>query len=147
MDHIDALSHLREQVAFSGFAQRDPVIEYQDQAFRRFQQLVLSINATAARMLLNVEWKKLLPEIGASRMEEESEGLSTNEEEIEGGLAGDSGSIALPSGSSALSDESFRVRAPTGPSAAVRRSEAKTGRNDPCPCGSGKKFKKCHGTS
>ena len=63
MDHIDDMSHLREQVAFAGYAQRDPLIEYQDQGFRRFEQLLGNIQGTIVRTLLQANFADFAPRI------------------------------------------------------------------------------------
>ncbi|TSC59082.1 MAG: preprotein translocase subunit SecA [Candidatus Peregrinibacteria bacterium Greene0416_19] len=162
MDHIDDMSHLREQVAFSGFAQRDPVIEYQDQGFRRFRQLIATIQSTIVRTLLQADFHEFIAPVVL--VEEPIEGLQTNLDQIEGELLQtgvDSAGRRSGSGRSrpssglpivdgdfidpAMIPASARERATAGRPAAPKRVE-QVGRNDPCPCGSGKKYKKCHGT-
>src|SRR3989338_10015121 len=87
MDHIDDMSHLREQVAFAGYAQRDPLIEYQDQGFRRFQQLLTNIQSTIVRMLLQANFADFAPRVIAElEAEDEFEGAQTNEDQIEAEL-------------------------------------------------------------
>ncbi len=152
MDHIDDMSHLREQVAFSGYAQRDPVIEYQDQGFRRFQSLLARIDSTIVRTLLQADFSQFVSTaVMLESNEEEAAALQTNEAQIEGQLTGD----APAQTPSAASDSPMNVLASGAPvppqlmprrvQAPMQRSEEKVGRNDPCPCGSGKKYKKCHG--
>ncbi len=152
MDHIDDMSHLREQVAFSGFAQRDPLIEYQDQGFRRFQELLATINSTIVRTLLQSDFAQFGSVQMVEMMREEQSNLQTNEAQIEGGLIStgiDKSQFAAPAAGQAanvVSDAALnvtRVQAPPSPPPASR--PPKVGRNDPCPCGSGKKYKKCHG--
>lgn len=130
MDHIDQMAHLREQVAFSGFAQRDPLIEYKDQGFRLFQKLLSDIATTTVRALLQVDFRQF---ISRTITPDEPENLQTNDAEIEGALQ------TLGAG-----DEVRSMQKKTAPQGAMR-SFSKAGRNDPCPCGSGKKYKKCHG--
>lgn len=124
MSHIDDMAHLREQVAFAGFAQRDPLIEYQDQGFRRFEQLLAAIDGAIVRTLLQVDFGQFVLRAMAEPAEEEEKNLETNEGEIEAVLG-------------------EKIPRPTA--AGRANSNRKTGRNDPCPCGSGKKYKKCHG--
>ena len=62
MDHIDEMSHLREQVAFSGYAQRDPLIEYKDQGFRKFEQLLVAIDSSIVRTLLQIDFMQKSPD-------------------------------------------------------------------------------------
>ncbi|MEQ1849499.1 MAG: preprotein translocase subunit SecA [Candidatus Peribacteraceae bacterium] len=131
MDHIDEMAHLREQVAFSGFAQRDPLIEYQDQGFRLFQKLLANIATTTVRALLQVNFRQF---IARQIVAEEPENLQTNAAEIEGALE------QLGAG-----DEVRAMQKKKAQQAGGVRSFSQAGRNDPCPCGSGKKYKKCHG--
>jgi preprotein translocase subunit SecA len=149
MDHIDDMAHLREQVAFAGYAQRDPLIEYKDQAFRRFQQLLVMMESTIVRTLLQVDFRQFQPRVLLQQADEELASIRTNEDQIEAELeetgvgSGGSGVRSREMGSGDI------LSARLGPSQkrpiqAVRHS-AEAGRNDPCPCGSGKKYKKCHG--
>lgn len=160
MAHIDEMSHLREQVAFSGFAQRDPVIEYQDQGFRKFQQLISAIDASIVRTLFQIDFAQFAPQAVLQRAEQEMRSLQTNEAEIEAELGHsgvgaedvvDSERGSLISAQAAGGMQSpISVQAGGGRKLAPRpmaagKAEDKVGRNDPCPCGSGKKYKKCHG--
>lgn len=132
MDHIDAMAHLREQVAFSGYAQRDPLIEYQDQGFRMFEKLLVAISSTTVRTLLQIDFNQF----GVPRVQlGEPENLETNESEIEGQLS------QLGVGP----EDRKAVQVLQGSRTSSPEHAQKVGRNDPCPCGSGKKYKKCHG--
>jgi preprotein translocase subunit SecA len=152
MDHIDDMSHLREQVAFSGYAQRDPLIEYQDQGFRRFQALINTIDSTIVRTLLQSEFSAFAPQAMVTFDEEEREAeLATNAADIEGALT-ETGvklqqqqAAASPQGipSALLNPAAQRPSRPA--STPQQRNVQQVGRNDVCPCGSGKKYKKCHG--
>ncbi len=135
MDHIDAMAHLREQVAFSGYAQRDPLIEYQDQGFRMFQKLLTTIAQTTVRTLLMIDFTQFAaPPV----VPEDPENLQTNADEIEGQLAASGVDLKALGNPSPLPQKRIQAHAPAS-------SSAQVGRNDPCPCGSGKKYKKCHG--
>ena len=83
MDHIDDMAHLREQVAFAGYAQRDPLIEYQDQGFRRFQQLLATIDSTIARTVLQEDFAQFQPRQILQQAQESLDVLQTNEDAIE----------------------------------------------------------------
>ena len=165
MDHIDDMAHLREQVSFAGFAQRDPLIEYKDQGFRRFAQLLRAIDATIARTVLQVDFAQFAPRVLLARAAEGLSDLRTNEDQISAeltetgvdeqeaggwkleapvaaqgslrGMAGRASRFPLPAYSSSTISASSAQRMPG--------KAEKAGRNDPCPCGSGKKYKKCHG--
>jgi len=146
MDHIDDMAHLREQVAFSGFAQRDPLVEYQDQGFRRFQQLIATIQNTIVRTTIQLDFGQFVRAVRAQEVAPEN--LQTNAAQIEGELESTGVSLKAIRREDAASNEGtdpaslFRAE---GPSTAIERTVDKIGRNDPCPCGSGKKYKKCHG--
>lgn len=146
MDHIDAMAHLREQVAFSGYAQRDPLIEYQDRAFRMFQELLQTIEVTIVRTLMGIDFAQFAPQRVIQQAEEELSGLQTNESQIEGELT-QTGVKASLEGSAVLQSAQKR-HAPAAQKTVVND---KVGRNDPCPCGAIKedgtpvKYKNCHG--
>ncbi|MDD5041139.1 MAG: preprotein translocase subunit SecA [Candidatus Peribacteraceae bacterium] len=150
MDHIDDMSHLREQVAFAGYAQRDPLIEYKDQGFRRFQQLIATIDSTIVRTLLQVDFAQFAARITLEERQEELQNLQTNEDQISQELEKTGvGSQGSNSGAALIANQ---PRAPVAPVAAGKVLKvAHVGRNDPCPCGVRKpdgtpiKYKHCHG--
>ncbi|MFH1670659.1 MAG: preprotein translocase subunit SecA [Patescibacteria group bacterium] len=151
MDHIDEMSHLREQVAFSGYAQRDPLIEYKDQGFRRFQQLLAAIDSAIVRTLLQIDFTQFSPQAFLARAQAELESLQTNEDQIAAELTqtGVSGSARQQGQNPLVMQKPQAVQAAQAVqrnmSSQAPRNVEKVGRNDPCPCGSGKKYKKCHG--
>ena len=137
MEHIDEMSNLRDSVSLRGYAQRDPLVEYKQDAFMMLKKLLTTIQHnvinTLFKIQINIEPQAQIiakPIIDPSK-------LKTNEENIEGNLIN-------PHGRSSISPESrvvqkIMTRSPNQP------ATPKAGRNDPCPCGSGKKYKKCHG--
>jgi preprotein translocase subunit SecA len=146
MDHIDEMSHLREQVAFAGYAQRDPVIEYQDRAFQKFRELLRTIDTVIVRTLLQIDFAQFAPRQILEQAQEGLQNLQTNEDQISGELEQTGVNARGVSNGSALQQAMKRQTAPAQaqqPQAAL----PKVGRNDPCPCGSGKKYKKCHGVN
>lgn len=153
MDHIDDMSHLREQVAFAGFAQRDPLIEYKDQGFQRFQQLLSTIENTIIRMLLQADFAQFAPRAFLQDAQDALDGLQTNEDVIEEGLGRGVGSQGLEARGNKESSnnpvimnaDDHQFVASQSPATSPQLLKQKVGRNDPCPCGSGKKYKKCHG--
>lgn len=147
MDHIDEMSHLREQVAFAGYAQRDPLVEYQDRAFQKFKELISTIDSEIVRTLLQIDFEQFKPRVLLQQAEDDLRNLSTNEDQIEGELTetgvharGDS-----PVGAGGMIANAIRRQNVPTTSNQQQINQSKVGRNDPCPCGSGKKFKKCHG--
>ncbi len=144
MDHIDDMSHLREQVAFSGYAQRDPLIEYKDQGFRRFQQLLVTIESTIVRTLLQVDFRQFAMPTFLAQSEEAMGNLQTNEDEIQA----EAGDIGVGR-EAAHAQNPVVIQAGTPQTRVPHKQKPvqveRVGRNDLCPCGSGKKYKKCHG--
>ena len=149
MDHIDEMAHLREQVAFSGFAQRDPLIEYKDRGFRLFQALITKIESTIVHSLFQIDFRQFAPRVFLEQARAEQQGLETNIDEIEGELTETGVASALSPRHAERSPESREGRSRSTSQGLQKISAGspmkKVGRNDLCPCGSGKKFKKCHG--
>ncbi|MEG1559469.1 MAG: preprotein translocase subunit SecA [Clostridia bacterium] len=105
MDHIDAMDQLRQGIGLRAFGQKDPVVEYRNEGFNMFDEMIASIRETTVKMLYSVNVR-----MGTERVQ-----------------------VAKPI-------------EPAGDSPAQpARSKKKVGRNDPCPCGSGKKYKNCCG--
>ena len=133
MEHIDDMTYLKEQVAFAGYAQKDPKIEYQDQGFQRFQRLLATIETTIIRSLFKLDFTQFMKLENLQPKAENQDAMQTNEAEINKELeetgAGYSG-VARQAGTKQAA-----------------KKVAKVGRNDACPCGSGKKYKKCHGAN
>ncbi len=123
MDHIDEMMKLREQVSFRGYAQKDPLIEYKNEGFQMFESLVRNIEENTLQTLFRMELKPHVPI-------EKPQVLETNEAQIEDIETGDREMVPKVISANGSSDPS---------------ADQKIGRNDPCHCGSGKKFKKCHG--
>jgi|CXWL01.1.fsa_nt_gi preprotein translocase subunit SecA len=135
MDHIDAMMKLREQVSFRGYAQKDPLIEYKNEGFSMFETLIGSIKTNTVQTLLKMEFKPIAP---TSKIEE----LKTNEEDIS------EREFSLGKVSTSSGEPVVRLRADAHSNGANPRTGSKyekVGRNEDCPCGSGKKYKKCHG--
>ncbi len=123
MEHIDNMQHLREGVALRGYGQRDPLIEYKEEAYVMFSKMMKDIQANSVDTLFKMNLAKELPvQLIASA---EPENILTNENQIEEVLSGQNPVV---------------VKADS-----VSGANPEVGRNDPCPCGSGKKYKKCHG--
>ena len=111
-DHIDALDQLRQSVGLRGYAQNNPVVEYQSEGFRMFQAMIGAIEFDVTRTMMKAQ-------IHQQERERASQNATTMAEK----------NIAAQTPNQATQDIDF--------------SHVK--RNDPCPCGSGKKFKNCHG--
>lgn len=137
-DHLHSLDTLKEGIGLRAYGQRDPLVEYKREAFKMFDEMIQNVKEEAVELLFRVQAVKeervasVLDTTGkAQYLHPASEGMSS-----------------LPSAEPPVPSEPSlhqapRVSAPRGET--VRREESKVGRNDPCPCGSGKKYKKCHG--
>ncbi len=133
MDHIDSMSRLRENVAFSGMAQKQPIVEYKSQAFEMFNTLLAGIDQGTINALFHVDIGKIVPQEMLQKAAPKN--LRTNESEIEKPLSGNNPVVIKTS-----------QAGPSRASAPILNEDGeKVGRNDPCPCGSGKKYKKCCG--
>jgi preprotein translocase subunit SecA len=141
MEHIDNMQYLRESVSLRGYGQRDPLIEYKEEAYLTFSKLLAAIQHNTVGTLLKINLKQQLPE--HLLRAEEQKTIITNEDQIEKVLSGDANRGAISaqtsmSGNTAGNPVIIKAQAP-------KKALPTVGRNDPCPCGSGKKYKKCHG--
>ena len=141
MDHIDAMTQLRENVAFSGYAQKDPLTEYKSQAYEMFTEMLAMIRSNTINTLFKLDFEKIAPaKIVAPQI---IQNMRTNEDEVEAQLSG--GGRTKSIGHSDRDDNPVIVKINAEQShSSAKTSFPKVGRNDPCPCGSGKKYKKCH---
>ena len=126
-DHLWALDHLKEGIGLRGYGQRDPLIEYKKESFEMFEALRTRIEEETVRFLYLFEPVRKEEQEARERAQEEARRRAQRERNL----------VYRGSGDASAEDA---VSAAT-----VKRELAKVGRNDPCPCGSGKKFKKCHG--
>ncbi|MFC6438973.1 preprotein translocase subunit SecA [Bowmanella sp. JS7-9] len=120
-EHLAAMDHLRQGIHLRGYAQKNPKQEYKRESFELFSEMLENLKVDVITTLSKIQ---LRAESDAERLEEQrrrqAEELQRKEQ-----LSGPS---------------------QAAPGSAVMREGAKVGRNDPCPCGSGKKYKQCHGS-
>lgn len=133
-EHIIMLEHLRQVIGLRGYGQRDPLNEYKAEAFALFENLVLRMREAVTAQLMRVEVVQRPPEDEVQElpyMEAHKIDPTTGEDEM-----------AIARVSLGASDEAVdpAARNPKDPS-----TWGKVGRNEVCPCGSGKKYKHCHG--
>lgn len=145
MEHIDAMAHLREEVAFEGYAQKNPLVVYKERAFDKFVALLQEIGFKVTKGLLTASPR------------EQIEQIQIDENMLQALLATDDSELQNLNINNLLSDameQKFRTSAQEQEGVRVYRADnspkqsteyKNVGRNDPCPCGSGKKFKQCHG--
>jgi len=128
MEHIDAMSHLRESVALRGYGQRDPLLEYKREAYERFTDLLYNIERNTINTLFKIQIRIESPVL--IKKSPTLENIKTNANEIE----------------NQLSSSDVNQELPKTIKATPSLNKVQTiGRNEPCPCGSGKKHKKCCG--
>ena len=148
-DHLLTLDHLKEGIGLRGYAQQDPLVEFKKEAFTLFEDMMDRIDTEAVRFLFLVR-----PAEGPAQAPGQAAGQAS------GGAQADAPRAAAPRVLAQFSPEEMQRRqrrreqqmqfqagatAPEAPKPV--RAGAKVGRNDPCPCGSGKKYKKCHGAA
>lgn len=132
-EHLAAMDHLRQGIHLRGYAQKNPVQEYKREAFEMFTAMLDSIKRDMIGKLATIEIREEAP---ADEIEPEGiDPFSNNKLNMQHAQMGTLGSQAA-NAESAEED---------GEVATFVRPTAKVGRNEPCPCGSGKKFKACHG--
>ncbi len=146
MSHLQEMDYLKASIGLRAYGQRDPLTEYRDEAHRAFAALTAGIYEDFLRFLLRA------PIVVQQAPQEEPDPLAgkvqySNPEETlnEGGQARRSAAQGTPAGTPSVP----KPEAPK-PHTIVKDKDdpyANVGRNDPCPCGSGKKYKKCHGAN
>jgi preprotein translocase subunit SecA len=117
-DHLFAMDHLKEGIGLRGYGQRDPLVEYKKESYTLFEDLMSRIEEDTLRFLF------LLQPVEQKKQEEQIERRQRRQQFIMSNQNGGDGATRQ-----------------------VKRDSPKVGRNDPCPCGSGKKYKKCHGVT
>ena len=156
-DHLLSLDHLKEAIGLRGYAQKDPLVEFKKEAFVLFEDMMTRIDNETVRYLFHVQ---VQVEGGP---QQGSDQPPTAPPAAPRPLAAAASAAAraaeapaqLPSFARAMERKQERqekeLQYQTGAAQAEApkpvRAGAKVGRNDPCPCGSGKKYKKCHGTN
>ena len=144
-EHLVTLDHLRQVIGWRGMAQRDPLNEYKSEAFDLFRILIAQWHEAVIAQMMRVEVRFQAPEPPPPPMQFQHLDPRTGENELPFGEIAepvDSGPFAALSVAATAAPALGGVaeRDPKNPA-----SWGKIGRNEPCPCGSGKKFKHCHG--
>jgi len=126
-DHLLSLDHLKQGIGLVGYGQKDPLVEYKKQSFDLFQEMLDRIDTTTIRSLFNLQ---VVSEQAPETLQQRRAARRSAALRFTGPNQG-----AAPAG-----EEDGKVKT-------VVRDQPKVGRNEPCPCGSGKKYKKCHGVN
>jgi preprotein translocase subunit SecA len=158
-EHLVMLDHLRQVIGFRGYGQRDPLNEYKAEAFSLFENMSQNLREAVTAQLMRVEIQAAPPQQPAAlpAMEAHKIDPTTGEDEMALALAG-AETLArhgIGPGNALAAGGAMAGTAPARspllrPQGAARnpqdpQSWGKVGRNEPCPCGSGKKYKHCHG--
>lgn len=129
-DHLLSMDHLKEGINLKAYAQKDPLTEYKRDAFRLFEEVRSAVKQSVVRNMFSV---KLYTEAEIEELRRK------HEEELQKQLEAYK---KLQEEQERLEQAKIEAQAPKAP---LQRGQMKVGRNDDCPCGSGKKFKHCHG--
>jgi preprotein translocase subunit SecA len=164
-DHLLSLDHLKEGIGLRGYGQKDPLVEFKKEAFTLFEDMMARIDNETVRYLFHIQVQQ---GEAPQQLEQRPEPPRPPRPDARSAMAsaaaraslGDSDSQNstpqhLPSVAREIERKQSRqqrdLQYQTGPAQAEApkpvRAAAKVGRNDPCPCGSGKKYKKCHGAN
>ena len=131
-EHLSALDHLRQGIHLRGYAQKNPKQEYKREAFELFSDMLDRVRDEAIKVLMTVR----IQSAEEVQQAEQAAALAAQNQQVE-------------FQHSAYQEESEQAQAVTAPASehpgTVRNIMPKVGRNEPCPCGSGKKYKQCHG--
>ncbi|MBB5457364.1 preprotein translocase subunit SecA [Paraburkholderia sp. Cpub6] len=149
-EHLAALDHLRQGIHLRGYAQKNPKQEYKREAFELFAAMLDAVKLEVTRIVMNVQIQSPEQlEAAAEQMEEQGGHLEHVEfRHAEFAEAGAAAPVAAEAATAAMIGDAMSHGHGAAPQAAVHMNAdnvPKVGRNDPCPCGSGKKYKQCHG--
>ena len=159
-DHLLSMDHLKEGIGLRGYGQHDPLVEYKKESFEMFEAMMQRFQEDTVRYLYLMQILERPPEAGPAAPPSSPAGQGP-ESDVPAQRGGDGNGRRPPRMVSTSADEleeAFMRRkrreleqarmAGGGEAQQVQqvvRGQEKVGRNDPCPCGSGKKYKKCHG--
>jgi preprotein translocase subunit SecA len=150
-DHLYSLDHLKEGIGLRGYGQRDPLVEYKKESYALFQDMKARIEEEIVRYLF---WlRPVSMDEGAVEAAAVPRAPRPTPRRAAANMTlNNPGAAPVPAFAGARSSSAAQAQTPTPARTGgddvvktVRRDEPKVGRNDPCPCGSGKKYKKCHG--
>jgi preprotein translocase subunit SecA len=159
-DHLLSLDHLKEGIGLRGYGQKDPLVEFKKEAFTLFEDMMARIDNETVRYLFHIQVQQGEP---PQHLEQRPEPPRPPRPDARNAMASAAARASsddgqpqhLPSVAREIERKQARqqrdLQYQTGPAQAEApkpvRAAAKVGRNDPCPCGSGKKYKKCHGAN
>ncbi|KKQ44075.1 MAG: Protein translocase subunit SecA [Candidatus Moranbacteria bacterium GW2011_GWC2_37_8] len=127
MNHLDEIDYLRQGIGLRGYGQRDPLIEYKREAFHLFSHLMENMRSTTVRTIFKISMVSAEPSRQVESQPKNIQYQGAEENQTQFGAV--------------KAEENGQAPAPQKPLV----NKDNVGRNDPCPCGSGKKYKQCHG--
>lgn len=137
MEHLDNMQYLREGIGLRGYGQRDPLVEYKQEGFRMFEQLLKNIDEDSIGTLYKLEFVRQ-----TQQTPQPQEQPIEKQSDVKKRLA--QATYSQPEEPTGFSENGEKDSADSK-TLTANNGVPKVGRNDPCPCGSGKKYKKCHG--
>jgi preprotein translocase subunit SecA len=146
-EHLDAMDYLREGIHLRGMAQKDPLVEYRNEGHLMFAELGAAIREEVVQIIFHAQLEPAAAEealaVGDGNGAQPGANLQYEHQQLAGADA--IAAAGAGTASTATMAMSGGGAVATGPKQIVKSERENIGRNDPCWCGSGKKFKKCHG--
>ena len=149
IDHIDAMDRLRKGIGLRAYGQTDPVIAYKQEGFAMFDEMIERIQERAIAILLKAQIEmrqapvtRVMPTANVRTAPKKEEAAP---EEKEAPAPEEQADAAVPAMPAAVNVDSLKTNGESKFNPATVKKTKKVGPNDPCPCGSGLKYKKCHG--
>ena len=136
MDHIDAMDQLRTGIGLRGLGQQDPAMAYANEGYQMFQEMISTIKEDTVKFCFNVTLRT------NTERRQVIEGGQERKDEVTPETGG--GAVRSADRGGQMPNETAK-ESKEGNHVPYKRVQPKIGRNDPCPCGSGKKYKNCHG--
>ncbi len=142
-EHLAAMDYLRQGIGLRGYAQKNPKQEYKREAFEMFGEMLDNVKHDTISILSRV---RIQSEQDVARMEAERRAAQAMEfKHADASALPQQAPIARPAAAAVAAGARPAAPAGVSPQTPFVRPDRKVGRNEPCPCGSGKKFKRCHG--
>jgi preprotein translocase subunit SecA len=145
-EHLSMLDHLRQGIHLRGYAQKNPKQEYKRESFELFESMLQTVRAEVTRILMNVRIQS------ADEAQQVEQQVEQQAEQSYANVAYTHADFDSAAASAEADPEAVALAVQEAPAPAeapkeqpFRRFGQKIGRNDPCPCGSGRKYKQCHG--
>jgi preprotein translocase subunit SecA len=152
-DHLLSMDHLKEGIGLRGYGQKDPLVEYKKESYDLYKDMRDRVEDETVRYLYFLRFE--INQQPALPFNLDEEGYEETPEEVVDTKAAEAAQSAVQDMTrniqrqheKELKELQFLGGGNGGPKPAPVTAAPKVGRNDPCPCGSGKKYKKCHGTA